>query len=81
MQALGGPSSPQSPWEFASVVGSPHANGFVIGMEELGEPLGFPSCCVDGRHRSNEGRDCLRAGAGGGPWGEGAWTGAPVPEL
>lgn len=47
VQAPGGPSPPQSPWEFASAVGSPHENRFVIGMEELGEPLGFPSRCVD----------------------------------
>lgn len=47
MQALGGPSSPQSPWEFASAVGSPRENTFVVGIKGLEEPLGFPSCCVD----------------------------------
>lgn len=32
---------------FCSVSGSLCENRLVIGMEELGEPLGFPSCYVD----------------------------------
>lgn len=35
------------PVEFASAVGSPRENRFVVGVEELGECLGFPSCCAE----------------------------------
>lgn len=77
MQALEGPSL-QSLWEFASAVSYPHGNRFVAGMEELGEPLGFPSCVG---HWCNKGRDHLRAGTSSGAWGEGIWTSAPVPDL
>lgn len=50
----------------------PHENKFGFGMEELGEPMGFPFCCA-----------CWGAGAirEESAWGEGIGTGAPVSVL
>lgn len=44
MQALGGPSSLQSQWEFSSAVHSPHENRFLVQMKGFGEPLSFLAC-------------------------------------
>lgn len=44
MQALEGPSSLQSQWEFSLAVHSPHENRFVVQMKGFGEPLSFLSC-------------------------------------
>lgn len=50
----------------------PHENRFGFGMEELGEPVGFPFCCAH-----------CRAGAirEESAWGEGIGTGVPVSVL
>lgn len=77
MRALREPSSLQSPWEFASAVGSAHENGFVVGMEELGGALGVSLLLCRPGHRNNKGRDCPRAVAGGGAWGEGGLVPEP----
>lgn len=65
MQALGEPSSLQCLWVFASAVGFLHENWFVVGVEELGEPLRFPSCFVDWAMREETGPELVLAAVAG----------------